>query len=82
MNIYENNTIIVTNLQGKYIVSIQSECTEYNSTDGTIFPRNFYDDYLIIYCYNTPTITQYLIRNEQLVYNRDIPIYGFITTSR
>lgn len=63
INIYMNNTVTMTNFQGKVIDYILSVCLDFNSTDGTIFTRNFYDDYLIIYCYNSPNIMQYLIRN-------------------
>ncbi len=63
INIYMNNTVTMTNFQGKVIDYILSVCLDFNSTDGTIFTRNFYDDYLIIYCYNCPNIMQYLIRN-------------------
>lgn len=82
VNIYENNTVTLTNFQGLVIDMIlpnSTNCFNYNSTDGTIFSRNFYDDYLIIFCYSSPTITQYLIRNEKFMYNREVPLYGFIT---
>ena len=42
--------------------------------------RNFYDDFLLLYCYGGTTITQYLIRSQQLVFNRVAPLYGFLTT--
>lgn len=82
VNIYENNTVTLTNFQGLVIDMIlpnSTNCLTYNSTDGTIFSRNFYDDYLILFCYSSPTITQYLIRNEKFMYNREVPLYGFIT---
>jgi hypothetical protein len=43
--------------------------------------RNFYDDFLLLYCYGRGTIAQYLIRNQQLVFNRAVPLYGFLTTN-
>jgi hypothetical protein len=79
VNIYQNNTVTLTNFQGNVIDFINSVCLEFNTTDGTIFTRNFYDDFLFIFCYNQTTVTQYLIRNEQFIYNRLIPIYGFMT---
>ncbi len=81
INIYQNNTVALVDIQGSYISSIQSSCKGLNSTDGTVFPRNFFDDFLIIFCYNASTISQYLIRNKQLIYNRDIPLYGFVTVA-
>lgn len=81
VNIYQNNTVTLTNFQGDVIAYILSVCQEYNSTDGAIFTRNFYDDYLMLYCYESPTITQYLIRDETFIFNRVVPIYGFLTNN-
>jgi hypothetical protein len=81
INIYQNNTVTLTNLEGEVIDYLLSVCLDFNSTDGTIFTRNFYDDFLLLYCYERSIFTQYLIRNEQLIFNRIVPLYGFITTN-
>lgn len=79
LNLYTNNTVSLVNESGTVVDSTQSQCAEFNSTEALIFTRNFYDDYLLLYCYHSSTMEQYILRNKQMIFNRIIPLYGFLT---
>jgi hypothetical protein len=64
LNLYVNNTVSLVNESGTVVDSTQSQCVEFNSTEALIFTRNFYDDYLLLYCYHSSTMEQYILRKQ------------------
>jgi hypothetical protein len=78
INIYTNGTINLVDLSNTVLSSLQSNCS-YNTTNGLIFTRNFYDNFFFLLCSTAPALSQYLIRDNQFLFNRIIPLYGFTT---
>lgn len=57
-------------------------CAYTNATDGNIFVREFYDPFLFLYCEQTAFINQFMIRQNQLIFQRELPLYRFQTRAR
>lgn len=80
MSILVNNSIVVTDSQtGKTLNSIVGPCTQLNQTNGDLYFREFYDPFLILFCQDSTFLFQYILRSGVLIFNRQIPIYGFRT---
>jgi len=77
INVYADGQIDMTDIQGSILASLQSNCS-YNLTEGLIFVRNFYDNFFFVLCQGDATITQYLIRDNDFIFNRIIPLWGFV----
>lgn len=59
------------------MASISSECP-FNSTDVVFFPRTIKDDLVLVLCESAASVTQYLLRENEFLFNREIPLYGFV----
>lgn len=80
VSILVNNSIVVTDSQtGKTLNSIVGPCTQLNQTNGDLYFREFYDPFLILFCQDSTFLFQYILRSGVLIFNRQIPIYGFRT---
>ena len=77
VNVYSSGLVELVGVQGVVYSAIQSGCS-YNGTNGLIFGRNFYDSFFLIFCNQGATFSQYLIRNNQFIFNKEVPLYGFI----
>ena len=73
---FYNGTISLTTLEEREIYSVYAGCSG-NATHTIVFPRDFKDDTLLIFCDGSSFMQQYVIREDRFIWNRDVPLYGF-----
>ena len=67
-------------MTGSVLDLVYSNCS-FNSTGALVFKRDFKDDLLLVFCEGGASISQYLLRNNHIVFNREIPLYEFTIRS-
>lgn len=78
INVYTNGSVVLETFSGAVLASLSSGCA-YNSTDVILFPRTIKDDLVLVLCESASSVTQYLLRGNEFLFNRDIPLYGFVS---
>ena len=72
-----NGSISLQAPSGEILASMESGCP-YNATNTLFFRREFYDDCIFVFCKEDTGVRQYLLRVDQFLFNRRIPLYGFM----
>jgi hypothetical protein len=79
VTIFNNNSAVLSNFWTTEYYDIATlECSKFESLVGIIFLKEFYDPALNLFCELSQYIYQYKVRNNKLVFQRTIPLYGFV----
>ena len=72
-----NGTVSLEGLEGEVLASIQSNCSE-GATRALLFPRQFRDDSVVVFCEGGESLSQWILRGDQFLWQREVPLYGFL----
>lgn len=63
VSILQNNTVLLVNIKKRLIVDVVTmNCNFSNSTNGDIYIREFYDPFLLLFCEQSSSIFQFIVR--------------------
>ena len=72
-----NGTVSLVGLEGEVLALIQSNCSE-GATRALLFPQRFRDDSVVVFCEGGESLSQWIVRGDEFLWQREVPLYGFI----
>jgi hypothetical protein len=79
VTIFNNNSAVLSNFwTTKYYDIATLECNKLESLVGIIFLKEFYNPTLNLFCELSQYMYQYKVRDNKLLFQRAIPLYGFV----
>lgn len=82
VTLYNNNSAILSNFWTKqYYGIVTLQCNQLKQLVGVLYIKDFMDPSLYLFCEESEYLYQYKIRLNQFMFQRIIPLYGFLTRS-